>query len=90
MNAGGGTDLDSGDLASWLNCECFFSLVLVGLLAALPFNLPTQELMQSPETYVNRAIEFSNDGAFDKVLAVEIGIQLWLTCRCRQPHECKI
>lgn len=32
-------DLDGSDLVTWLNCECFFSLVLVGLLAALPFNL---------------------------------------------------
>ena len=71
VNAGG-ADLDSGDLVSWLNCECFFSLVLVGLLAALPFNLHTQELMQSPETYVNRAKEFSGEGSFDKVLSVLI------------------
>lgn len=63
----GGPDLDGGDLVSWLNCECFFSLVLVGLLAALPFNLHTQELMQTPETYVARAMELSGDGAFDKV-----------------------
>lgn len=63
----GSADLDSGDLVSWLNCECFFSLVLVGLLAALPFNLHTQELMQTPETYVARAMEFSGDGAFEKV-----------------------
>lgn len=52
---------------SWVNCECFFSLVLVGLLAALPFNLHTQELMQTPETYVARAMELSGEGAFDKV-----------------------
>lgn len=32
-------DLEGPDLVGWLNCECFFSLVLVGLLAALPFNL---------------------------------------------------
>lgn len=66
----GGADLDNGDLVSWLNCECFFSLVLVGLLAALPFNLHTQELMQTPETYVARAMEFSGEGAFDKVRSV--------------------
>lgn len=63
-----GADLDNTDLVSWLNCECFFSLVLVGLLAALPFNLHTQELMQTPETYVARAIELSEEGAFDKVI----------------------
>lgn len=63
----GGADLDNADLVSWLNCECFFSLVLVGLLAALPFNLHTQELMQTPETYVARAMELSEEGAFDKV-----------------------
>jgi hypothetical protein len=34
-----GADLDGADFVGWLNCECFFSLVLVGLLAALPFNL---------------------------------------------------
>lgn len=62
-----GADLDNADLVSWLNCECFFSLVLVGLLAALPFNLHTQELMQTPETYVARAMELSEEGAFDKV-----------------------
>lgn len=59
--------MDNAELVSWLNCECFFSLVLVGLLAALPFNLHTQELMQTPETYVARALELSEDGAFDKV-----------------------
>ena len=32
-------ELEGADLVGWLNCECFFSLVLVGLLAALPFNL---------------------------------------------------
>lgn len=63
-----GADLDNADLVSWLNCECFFSLVLVGLLAALPFNLHTQELMQTPETYVARAMELSEEGAFDKVV----------------------
>lgn len=67
MSPNGGADLESGDLVSWLNCECFFSLVLVGLLAALPFNLHTQELMQTPETYVARAMELSGEGAFDKV-----------------------
>ncbi|CAM9436145.1 unnamed protein product, partial [Hapterophycus canaliculatus] len=54
----------------WLNCECFFSLVLVGLLAALPFNLHTQELMQTPETYVARAMELSEEGAFDKAASL--------------------
>lgn len=39
----------------------------MGLLAALPFNLHTQELMQTPETYVARAMELSEEGAFDKV-----------------------
>lgn len=70
----GGADLDNADLVSWLNCECFFSLVLVGLLAALPFNLHTQELMQTPETYVARAMELSEEGAFDKVLLLFGGI----------------
>lgn len=68
----GSSELDGGDLVSWLNCECFFSLVLVGLLAALPFNLHTQELMQTPETYVARAMELSGEGAFDKVGALMI------------------
>lgn len=68
----GGADLDNADLVSWLNCECFFSLVLVGLLAALPFNLHTQELMQTPETYVTRAMELSEEGAFDKVLSTAV------------------
>lgn len=36
-------------------------------MAALPFNLHTQELMQTPETYVARAMELSEEGAFDKV-----------------------
>lgn len=66
-SSNGSSDLDGGDLVSWLNCECFFSLVLVGLLAALPFNIHTQELMQTPETYVARAIELKGEGAFDKV-----------------------
>ncbi|CAM9188023.1 unnamed protein product [Scytosiphon promiscuus] len=66
----GGADLDNADLVSWLNCECFFSLVLVGLLAALPFNLHTQELMQTPETYVARAMELSEEGAFDKAASL--------------------
>ncbi|CAM9879034.1 unnamed protein product, partial [Choristocarpus tenellus] len=65
-NSNGTTDLDGVDLVSWLNCECFFSLVLVGLLAALPFNLHTQELMQTPETYVARAVELSGEGSWDK------------------------
>ncbi|CAM9614377.1 unnamed protein product [Discosporangium mesarthrocarpum] len=63
-------DLDGGDLVSWLNCECFFSLVLVGLLAALPFNLHTQELMQTPETYIARADELSGEGAWDKAVTL--------------------
>ncbi|CAM9520511.1 unnamed protein product, partial [Ectocarpus sp. 13 AM-2016] len=65
-----GAELDNAELVSWLNCECFFSLVLVGLLAALPFNLHTQELMQTPETYVARALELSEDGAFDKAASL--------------------
>ncbi|CAN0052423.1 unnamed protein product [Ectocarpus sp. 4 AP-2014] len=69
-----GAELDNAELVSWLNCECFFSLVLVGLLAALPFNLHTQELMQTPETYVARALELSEDGAFDKVPRARCGI----------------
>lgn len=72
-NPNGGSDLEGGDLVSWMNCECFFSLVLVGLLAALPFNLHTQELMQTPETYVARAMELSGEGAFDKVCAFDRG-----------------
>lgn len=67
LNANGTSDLDGGDLVSWLNCECVFSLIFVGLLAALPFNLHTQELMQTPETYVARAIELSGERAYDKV-----------------------
>lgn len=72
--------MDNAELVSWLNCECFFSLVLVGLLAALPFNLHTQELMQTPETYVARALELSEDGAFDKVSRARCGLPV-LFCR---------
>lgn len=72
LTPNGGPDLDGGDLVSWLNCECFFSLVLVGLLAALPFNLHTQELMQTPETYVARAMEFSGEGDFGKVTTLKL------------------
>lgn len=83
----GGADLDNADLVSWLNCECFFSLVLVGLLAALPFNLHTQELMQTPETYVARAMELSEEGAFDKVLLLygvrELSCTHSEACRCQ-------
>lgn len=62
--AGGG--LDGGDLVGWLNCECFFSLVLVGLLALLPLNLHTLDLLQTRETYVARAEELLSTGSFEK------------------------
>ena len=37
------------------------------LLAALPFNLQTNELYQSRDTYVSRAEELFSEGAFEKV-----------------------
>lgn len=61
---------ESGGGVSWFNCECFFSLVLVGLLAALPFNLHTNDLLQTRESYVQRAEGFFSDGAFDKAASL--------------------
>mmetsp|Transcript_37039 Transcript_37039/g.99870 ORF Transcript_37039/g.99870 Transcript_37039/m.99870 type:complete len:558 (-) Transcript_37039:5-1678(-) len=63
-------DIDGADLVGWLNCECFFSLVLVGLLAALPFNLHSNDLLQTRESYVTRAEELFSDGAFEKAASL--------------------
>lgn len=61
----------AGALGGWVNCECFFSLVLVALLAALPFNLQTHEMMsQSKDSYLNRADALFSDGAFDKAASL--------------------
>mmetsp|Transcript_2352 Transcript_2352/g.3304 ORF Transcript_2352/g.3304 Transcript_2352/m.3304 type:complete len:576 (+) Transcript_2352:40-1767(+) len=65
-----GSDLDGADLVGWLNCECFFSLVLVGLLAALPFNLHTNDLLQTRESYISRAAELFSEGAFEKAASL--------------------
>ncbi|OQS01878.1 methyltransferase [Thraustotheca clavata] len=50
----------------WFNCECFLSLLLVGVLVALPFNLHnTKDLLQSRETYLFQAAEMIKVGACD-------------------------
>ena len=73
---GGASDNDPGlyqddlDLIGWLNCECFFSLMLVALLAALPFNLHSAELYQTRESYVYRAEEMYSEGEFFKAAAL--------------------
>ena len=56
------------DLIGWLNCECFFSLILVALLAALPFNLHPTEMYQTRDTFVSRAEEYFSEGAFSKAV----------------------
>eukprot|EP00636_Phaeomonas_parva_P014656 CAMPEP_0118880728 /NCGR_PEP_ID=MMETSP1163-20130328/20248_1 /TAXON_ID=124430 /ORGANISM="Phaeomonas parva, Strain CCMP2877" /LENGTH=647 /DNA_ID=CAMNT_0006817245 /DNA_START=138 /DNA_END=2081 /DNA_ORIENTATION=- len=62
--AGPGDDLD--DIVSWLNCECLVSLLLVGVLAALPFNLQSNDFLHAREGFVTRAEDYYNSGAFDK------------------------
>ncbi|OQR87833.1 methyltransferase [Achlya hypogyna] len=68
----GAYDHDVGDMydlqepIGWLNCECFLSLLLVGVLVALPFNLhSTKDLLQSRETYLFQAAEMVKVGACD-------------------------
>jgi hypothetical protein len=56
-----GADLYGADLVGWLNCECLFSLILVGLLAALPFNLHCNG---ADESYAMRPVSIlTNNGA---------------------------
>jgi tetratricopeptide (TPR) repeat protein len=64
----GGTLLDDLDpLGGWLNCECLFSfsLVLVLLLAALPFNLYSSDVYQTRESFVLKAEEHFSAGHYD-------------------------
>ncbi|ETW00373.1 hypothetical protein, variant [Aphanomyces invadans] len=57
---------DCGDGGGWFNCECFLSLVLVGVLVALPFNLhSTKDLLQSRDTYIVKAVELMKVGSCD-------------------------
>ena len=54
----------------FFNCECVFSLFLVALLAALPFNINAGYFRQSRESFVMRAEELFSDGAFDTAAAL--------------------
>ncbi|CAM9615711.1 unnamed protein product [Chrysoparadoxa australica] len=51
---------------AWLNCECLFSLLLVGLLAALPFNLHANDLLQTREGYATRAADLFHEGSYEQ------------------------
>ncbi|CAM9639842.1 unnamed protein product, partial [Phaeothamnion confervicola] len=42
--------------------QCAFSLLLVGLLAALPFNLHTHDLLHTRDGCSSRAAKFFNEG----------------------------
>lgn len=61
---------DGKDPLNWFNCECFFSAILVALLAALPFNLHSTDLYQTRETYVTRAEELFSKGSFEKAASL--------------------
>ncbi|KAH8069989.1 hypothetical protein JL721_5532 [Aureococcus anophagefferens] len=54
----------------FFNCECVFSLFLVALLAALPFNINAGYFRQSRESFVMRAEELFSDGAFGTAAAL--------------------
>eukprot|EP00968_Pinguiococcus_pyrenoidosus_P017814 scaffold1803_cov261-Pinguiococcus_pyrenoidosus.AAC.1 len=58
------------DLVSWLNCECLVSLLLVGVLAALPFNLQSNDFLNTRENFVTRAEDYYKSGALDKAAAL--------------------
>ncbi|KAH9116755.1 hypothetical protein LEN26_000125 [Aphanomyces euteiches] len=51
----------------WLNCECVLSLLLIGVLVALPFNLhhTKVDLIQSRDNYIVKAVEMVKVGACD-------------------------
>jgi hypothetical protein len=58
---------DDADVFPWINCECIFSLILIILLALLPFNLGNEDLSLKRERFVTKAEEFYRNGYFDKV-----------------------
>ena len=53
------------DLGGWINCECCFSLLLVVILAVLPFNLHSKELLDD-ETFKKTADELFKEGQYEK------------------------
>ena len=59
-------DAIEGASGGWINCECFFSLVLVGVLAALPFNMHTKDLLASQSGFVEMAKELYYEKNFAK------------------------
>ncbi|KDO32243.1 hypothetical protein SPRG_02721 [Saprolegnia parasitica CBS 223.65] len=68
-DAAAGDAYDLQEPIGWLNCECFLSLLLVGVLVALPFNLhSTKDLLQSRETYLFQAAEMVKVGACDDAI----------------------
>ena len=56
--------------AGWLNCECLVSLILVVLLAALPFNLQANDFMSTRDSILQRAEELASMGHLDKALGL--------------------
>ena len=60
----------SSSVFGWATCECVFSIVLVGLLCALPFNVGAGYFAQTRESFVMRAEELFSDGAFEKAAAL--------------------
>jgi len=36
------SEFTGDEVTGWMNCECLFSVLLVGILVALPFNLHTK------------------------------------------------
>jgi len=61
---------DAGDPFNWMNCECLFSIILVALLAALPFNLHSADLYQTRESFVARAEELFSQGSFERAASL--------------------